>query len=153
MVRYSLCAFMPYPMTQAGIANQLGLSFFLSFWICGFFVFVFGMATTDTGNQLVFVSEGKPVCPLWVRSLGVPLGLYLGGNGWFCVLVPALPKGRGVGWAHSPIATASRCCSSHQGPAFLYGLGFLIKSTHYKGPLARFFFFFCKEMGTISGLI
>lgn len=71
--------------------------------------------------------------------------------GSFVCSGPHSPKGQRCGLGIRCLSTtAGGCFSSHQGPTFLYGLGFLIKSTHRKGPLA---WVFCKKMGTINGLI
>lgn len=119
---------MPCPMPLPGIANRLE-PFFLSIRMWLFF-FEYGY------NR-----------HWWSVRAGVRENTCVPALGWgFPSSLGALPERQKLSFVfwlllfqsaevRVPGAPASGHHSSHQGPAFLYKLGFLIKSTHCKGPL------------------
>lgn len=108
------------------------------------------MATADAGSQALSGQGRKPAYQLWGRSPQFPRGPAWEA-GVVCVFWSLPSQGAEVWVGHTvPGATTGGCCSSQQRPAFLYEFEFLIKSTCCEGPRA---WAFCKEMGTINGLI
>lgn len=148
MVRCLPCAFMPCPMTLPGIASQLGL--FPPIWMWLFFFFFVWLQQTLVISWCL-CQRGNLCASSVLGVLEFPWGPTWEAVGSFVCSGPHSPKGQRCGLGIRCLSTtAGGCFSSHQGPTFLYGLGFLIKSTHRKGPLA---WVFCKKMGTINGLI